>query len=297
MTVYFEDFVFWNFSLDFLLLCLTGRIMRIKISPLRVVCAAVFGTLYALCIFSPRLIFFHSAAGRILISCILILICFKTFSPADFARKFFVFYLISFLLGGTAFAVENFLPSFSSNKALTLLLAVSSLITIGFSYFINVFMRRELVRKSQIFTARISVGDKSVQLDCLCDTGNSLQSPFSSRPVIVLELSAVSALFPEHLVNCIADKSMDVSEKLSILGSNFCLLPFRSLGAENSLLIGFKNASIVFGKNSADTTDSGARKSDAVLGLYTSRLSTDGSFRALANLQFFEENFYEESFC
>lgn len=296
MEIYFEDFVFWNFSLDLMLLCLTGRLMRIKISRVRIIFAAAFGTLYALCIFSPQLIVLHSALGRIFVSCILIAICFRTFSAADFAKKFIVFYLVSFLLGGTAFAVESFLPALSDSGALTPLLGASALLTIGLSYFLNVFMRRELLRKSQIFSASISAGDKCVRINCLCDTGNSLQSPFSAKPVIVTELSAVSALFPQSTVECLTDESTELSEKLRMLGKDFCLLTYRAVGTDCSFLIGFKNAAVTFEKSVADTESSGVKKSEAVLALYTSKLSADGSFSALANLQFFEENFYEKSF-
>lgn len=211
-------------------------------------------------------------------------------------KKFSLFYLFSFLLGGMAFAMAELSSSFYEHRGIIVTLLISCVATAAFSKFINIFLRRDMLKKSQIFTAYVSAYDKFVKVPCFCDTGNCMQDSLSSKPVVILELDAVSSLFSKEQLDYLKDKFMGESEKLSHLGTDFCLLPFKSLGTESSFIMGFRKGKILLDENSSGQNAS-LKESDAVLGIYLSKLSSDGSFRGLANLQFFEENFYEKSFC
>ena len=74
---------------------------------------------------------------------------------------------------------------------------------------------------------------KAVSLSVLLDTGNLLKDPISQKPVIIVEKDALRGIIP-------LDINADDIEKLSEHIDDVRLIPFRSLGMENGILVGFK---------------------------------------------------------
>ena len=121
-----------------------------------------------------------------------------------------------------------------------------------------------------------------IMLSALIDTGNSLYDPLTDSPVVVVEFNAIKNILPLEIQN-IFDESIedDLASVTQIVSSSkwlsrFRLIPFKSLGKENGMLIGFKPDYIEVGEN---TKIRGAR--NVIIGIYNRALSKNDNYNAL----------------
>ena len=82
------------------------------------------------------------------------------------------------------------------------------------------------------------------------DTGNRLQDPFSSLPVIVIDYRSLEGLLPPSLFRHLADEEAEpwsALEKLSdpALACCFTLIPCRGVGRGSEILLGLKPDDVV----------------------------------------------------
>jgi len=128
----------------------------------------------------------------------------------------------------------------------------------------------------------VCLGEVTLRLNALIDTGNRLRDPISGSPVILLEYSAVADALPERVRRAfMAFDAGDfglVSELLadSAWLSRFRVIPFVSVGEERGLLAGFRVDEVrVLGGPRATSSR------NAVVGVLMKRFSPEGAFAAL----------------
>ncbi|MBQ8509888.1 MAG: sigma-E processing peptidase SpoIIGA [Clostridia bacterium] len=188
-VIYADSLLALNFSMDFLALFLSGKVLRSKIRPGRLSLAAGLGALYSLlAVFLSE----TSMGGRITSTCAwaactpaMAAIAYGGSLPV-IAKTTLLFGGVSLALGGTMTALYSLLgrlggvPSADAGSPLTFALIV--LISGGVSLLWN-RARRESVREVSVC---ISVGGETVTLRCLVDSGNLLIEPISGKPVIIV---------------------------------------------------------------------------------------------------------------
>lgn len=128
----------------------------------------------------------------------------------------------------------------------------------------------------------VRLGEVTLKLNALIDTGNRLRDPITGSPVILLEYSAVADALPERVRRAfMAFDAGDfglVSELLadSRWLSRFRVIPFVSVGEERGLLAGFRVDEVrVLGGPRATSSR------NAVVGVLMRRVSPEGAFAAL----------------
>lgn len=92
---------------------------------------------------------------------------------------------------------------------------------------------------------KISWGGKEKELTAMIDTGNRLRDPFGRRPVIVADFRGLKDVLPPEVYQSLADSALqpwDVLERLPdpALALFFTVLPFRSVGGGDDILLGFR---------------------------------------------------------
>ncbi len=198
-----------NFSMDFLSLYVTGRILRDRQKPLRLSAAAASGALYGTAaVFLPLeglLAWGVNAAAALLI-------CFIAFGRGSVGllmRRTAVFYGISFLLGGAMTALYTFLgkrlgerrviadgsPA-TLNSSIPLAATVALAAAAGTAALIvsRVLRGRRTREPAEL---EIAVGGRSVKLSALCDSGNLASEPLGGLPVVFIRADKLKRLFPE----------------------------------------------------------------------------------------------------
>ncbi len=245
-VVYADLFFLINFSMDFLCLFLTSKILSRKFNLLRCLSAAIFGGIYAdLSLFIPLFglysIVIDAAAG-------IILCTIAFFSRREWKRLpliTLVYIAVSMALGGSMTALFNLFNKtdifdFLQNSdgdgisvwLFAALAAVSAIITLLGA---NGFKRRMSVKEAEV---ELTYGNKSVRLFAMTDSGNLLCDPISGKPCIIVDVKAISPILPQAVKNAARSPS-DTSLLDSILQKDkrrIVLVPTLTASGESILL-------------------------------------------------------------
>ena len=235
-TVYIDVFFLINFSMDFLGLFLTAKLLSRRESLLRLFLAALFGGVYACIdlIFPLEDILF---AFSVVIDA---LACFLMALIAVFHRRAIrgvfsfslVFGAISILLGGAMTALFYAFNRLGLDRAFGVgeagsdgisvwLFAVFAAIS-GFVALIGgKFFKKKASRQSG--EVEIIYGKRSVKLSCMCDSGNLLREPISQLPCILVDLDSVKGIFPRSLYDSV--RTGNIEELPSAEASRIRMIP------------------------------------------------------------------------
>ncbi|QEK11959.1 sigma-E processing peptidase SpoIIGA [Crassaminicella thermophila] len=288
--VYAEYLFIENLLMNWLILHLTGYFCKVQNSKFRIWIGATIGACYAFVFFFPSFSFMYTFLMKIIVSIFIIIITFSPYKFKEFVKLLAIFYLISFMFGGAAFALFYFtdFKGLLSNgifyiKNFTIkLLIYSGIIAYILIRFCWEYIQVKISREKIYIPVWIEVENNISKLNALLDTGNSLSDPLSKYPVIVVEYSAIKDLLPvdvQNIFNHSQDVNLDLITKMlqsSKWINRFRFIPFKSLGKENGMLMGFKPDSVKL----KDTKKLKCIK-NIVIGVYTKKLSEDGDYTAL----------------
>lgn len=225
------------------------------------------------------------------------------FSPANLkimVKQTLMFYLISFIFGGCAFALLYFINPkevlmrngvFVGKYPLqiALLSGVVGFIIIQITF---KFIKNKINKKNMFCNIKIFMSDEYVKVKALIDTGNMLKDPISKIPVIVVEKDKLYKIFPKEILNNIEkfinyniEENNIGGDKLNINEylSRFRVIPFSSLGKQNGLLLGIKVDKIHVTNFEGEEV-----KSNAIVGIYNEELTKNGMYSALIGLDVME---------
>lgn len=220
MKVYLDLVLLLNFAVNLCLLrataCLTGaRFLGIRLSL-----GAALGAAYAAACLLPGVAFLGNNLWRLVF---LILMCACAFGlNRGFLRKTGVLLLLSFALGGAAACLR--LCSFWGLLLLGGAMALAC----------RLFLKGSLHHAGQLVPVSLTLGDRSLHLSALRDSGNTLQDPFTGQPVLVVQGSEAEGLLgkldlrdPAGAMAALRKSRPEVTSRL---------IPYRALGGPGLLL-------------------------------------------------------------
>ena len=253
MTVVYIDRVFvLNTVVDYLLLLTTAQLMGAPLRRWRLGIAAVLGGSYAAAVFA--IAWLESPVVRILAGILLATIAF--WGERHLWRHIALFLLLSSTLAGLILVI-GFLCGIPNSLVQcvyyadigwwTLLGA-----TVLFYLLLELLFRQEArFSKGEIMDITVSLAGKTCQLRTLYDSGNTLRNPIDGTAVLVAETEALDSLWNAE-TNRILSQPLSPEEKLTRLYQSgdtaFSLLPFRSVGRENGLLLAVRSDYIQIGR-------------------------------------------------
>ncbi|MCD8049020.1 MAG: sigma-E processing peptidase SpoIIGA [Clostridia bacterium] len=280
MTVIYIDVLFAvNFIINILLIEASGVILRLSSVWYRTLFASALGALYAVCVFFPNLHLLYTFLMKIAFSALIVAVAYKTKNFRSFLRLWATFYAVSFVFGGCVAAVLSLTElgrktgAIYSNGIIYLNLPWQTLfVSTLIAYILVLILGR--VRKKRIACdaakriVEIRLGKKSVSLNAIIDTGNSLFDPITGDPVMVAEYDAVKPLLPEG--------EGSLLESMSRAGLKVRLIPFSSVGVDGGIMPAFLPDAV--------TIENRAVKR-CVVCICSRSLSQMGEYRALLNPQ------------
>ncbi|WP_265450421.1 sigma-E processing peptidase SpoIIGA, partial [Clostridium sp. cpc1] len=142
---------------------------------------------------------------------------------------------------------------------------------------------REL-RRVVRWQRKVGIRDRA-NIVALVDTGNSLKEPISQRPVIIVEFFAIKDLLPEKVQNLfLENEDLDLDEITDIMIESvdeikLRIIPFKAIGTENGMLLGFKPDEILI----MDESTEKKIEEEIVVGIYNNKLSNDNKYKGLLN--------------
>ena len=238
--MYLEDLLALNFLMNTVLLYLAARLTGRRLQGGRLMAGGFFAALYSLIIFLPSADFAYTWAGKIVASILIIVFTFRPKRLLEGFRLCVAFFLSSFFLAGTVFALYFFgdAPAMVRGGVFYLTaprpgllfggVLVSLLLLAGVWH----FSERQRRSKNLRFRVTIKCGEKSAEAAGLLDTGNHLRDPLSGRPLCVASYKAVEVLLPAVLRQAYRRAADPVSALAELSGPEavrYGVTPFRSL--------------------------------------------------------------------
>ena len=252
IEVYVDLLFLINAAMDGLCLCLTARLLHRRVSPWRVLVAAMLGGGYAV-----ASLFWETGRGTAILLDLMVcaLLCAVVFgSPFPKGRRFLrtalLYLLLSLILGGIMTALFSLFNRMGLTEALEgmfggedgsgdgvepwlfgLVALVGSILTLWGGRFLRGG------RVSEVYRVEVTLGGKQVTLEGMTDTGNLLRDPLSGRAVICVDGGAIGSILSPDLANYLSGKgdpvplSDDSARRVRVI-------PARTAAGE-SLLYGF----------------------------------------------------------
>lgn len=203
MVIYADVLVVINLFVNYFLLLITKRLLRISVRRIRILGGAAFGGLYSLIIFAPELplaltFFLHLVAVGVLVG-----VSFPAHNIRAYLKACAAFFVVSFGFGGIMLAVWLFFrPNgmIYQNGAvyfdiqIQVLLGTTVVCYLLFSVLFYLLKRK--APDNRLYPVVLQNADKSVHTNALLDTGNTLSDGFSEAPVLVTTERILDKLAP-----------------------------------------------------------------------------------------------------
>ncbi len=196
MTIYIDLVIFINFMFDFDLLLSLNMLLKRRTKIWKIVIGSLIGSLSLLTLFlnlNSLMLFIF----KFLISVVMILVTFKNNSRQEFIDNMVYLYLLSIILGGTLYLLNDHFSYKSSglifinkdyNINLIIILIITPLLLIGY----NIQLKKFQLNYSKYYKLDILLSGKIINLTAFLDTGNKLIDPITKKPIIIINQNVLS---------------------------------------------------------------------------------------------------------
>lgn len=215
MMVYADILVLVNFVVDYFLLLLTGVFLHKKTKLWRHLLAAVTGGAFSLYIFLPQSHFLIQTAVQLFMCAILTLVAFGFEGVKNFLRNTLTLFCVNFAYSGAMIAIWSlFKPYGMAINNSIIYFDISPIFLIAFSvlgYFIVVILKRLLKRNFlQDFYCEVIIecGDRTLKLEGIADSGNSLKDVFGMSEIFITQKDVVDAILGQEKQNPVRFRSI-----------------------------------------------------------------------------------------
>ena len=292
MTLYVDIIFLENIFMNSIILLATGVILKSQIKITRNIIGSAIGAIYAIIIYISHVTIYSSVLLKITLSFVIVYITFKPPNIKAFLKHTIIFYLTSFTFGGVAFALLYFVrpQDILMNDGVLIgtypikMILIGGIIgfviiTISFKNIKGKFTKKDMQCNIIVYN-----NEEETNIPAIIDTGNLLRDSITNMPVIVIEKRKLEGVFPksilENVGNIISGKYVELGEYTSKIR----VIPFKSLGKENGLLLGIKTELI--GIEYQDTVHS---VKNCIIGIYNGNLSRSGRYAGLVGLDVLNE--------
>lgn len=289
MYVYADIVIIINIAMNGIILVLTAWVAGINYKVWRILTASALGAVYALGGVAAELELLYTPLAKLAVAAALVYAAFGSRSGRLLAKAVACFYLVSFVLGG---AVTGWLYYFqvgtlvNTGREAWLSLSWQQLLAgTAVAVLLSVFALRRLaanlIRRRALLPVIVSYGGRQARLLSLLDTGNQLFTAVGRKPVVLVEAKALEPVLSEAVNGFLHSNQPE----LWLANLQQCCdqswlgriqpIPYQAVG-NRSLLLGFRPDSLTV------LTPAARVETDAVvIGIYSGRLSPDGSYNAL----------------
>lgn len=155
----------------------------------------------------------------------------------------------------------------------------------GFILITYVFkiVKGRISKNNMYCNIKININGKKLFTNVIIDTGNFLREPITKTPVIVIEKDELINIVPEYILGnldkIIIGKDLDLGE----YASKVRIIPFKSLGRENGILLGLKADGVI-----VELEENSINIKNVIIGIYSGTLSKMGKYHGLIGMDIIE---------
>lgn len=276
MEIYVDSLLLLNFAVNYLLLLSAVRVSGHPFSRLRLMLGAAVGAAYALAVLFPGFQFLAGLGGKLLVVTVMVLAAFGAHKSS--IRLGFMVLGASLAFAGAAILASSLSSGIMATWGTVYapldfktLILVTGLTYGGVSL---VYHRTAARTRRHIASARVTMEGRSLELNCLMDTGSSLTDPMTNRPVTVIDRSVFARLLPGLDSRALEDPATAVQAIMERYpNASPRLITFSSLGVSQGLLAAVKCRELVI---------DGRSQPGAIIALAPNPVSDNGSYEAIA---------------
>ena len=194
--VYYVEYVFAeNFLIDFILLYVTGKLLKKIIIYRRLIIASVLGAVYVILTAYIGREFMTYFIVKFSVSVLMIIIAYDSKGIKANIRAVLSFYITSLLMVGIITALY-----YLDYDRLTVNAIVFSLF-VGYAalHFFFREIKSKMEKQSYMRSVTLNINNKSKLLRAYIDTGNELTDPISGKPVIVVSIDSIKHMLGNEL--------------------------------------------------------------------------------------------------
>ena len=293
MTIYIDIVLIENLIMNYIILFTTAVVLKIKVNHIRLILASLLGAGYSIIAYMGIIKVYSSIILKIILSVLIIYIAFNPQNIKKMCKDLLLFYLVSFVFGGAAFALIYIIKPQNILMKNGLFLGTYTLKTVmlgavvAFCIIIGAFaiIKNKISKKDMFCEIEILINQKKIKTKAMIDTGNMLKEPITNVPVIVVEHILLCSCMPKEILNNLKEimggdfKNIpcDIQEKYI---SKLKLIPFSSLGKQNGMLIGIRPEYV-----KVITDEQEKINKNVIIGIYEKSLTKKGEYQALIGIE------------
>lgn len=293
MTIYIDIVLIENLIMNYIILFTTAVVLKIKVNHIRLILASLLGAGYSIIAYMGIIKVYSSIILKIILSVLIIYIAFNPQNIKKMCKDLLLFYLVSFVFGGAAFALIYIIKPQNILMKNGLFLGTYTLKTVmlgavvAFCIIIGAFaiIKNKISKKDMFCEIEILINPKKIKTKAMIDTGNMLKEPITNVPVIVVEHILLYSCMPKEILNNLKEimggdfKNIpcDIQEKYI---SKLKLIPFSSLGKQNGMLIGIRPEYV-----KVITDEQEKINKNVIIGIYEKSLTKKGEYQALIGIE------------
>lgn len=293
MTIYIDIVLIENLIMNYIILFTTAVVLKIKVNHIRLILASLLGAGYSIIAYMGIIKVYSSIILKIILSVLIIYIAFNPQNIKKMCKDLLLFYLVSFVFGGAAFALIYIIKPQNILMKNGLFLGTYTLKTVmlgaivAFCIIIGAFaiIKNKISKKDMFCEIEILINQKKIKTKAMIDTGNMLKEPITNVPVIVVEHILLYSCMPKEILNNLKEimggdfKNIpcDIQEKYI---SKLKLIPFSSLEKQNGMLIGIRPEYV-----KVITDEQEKINKNVIIGIYEKSLTKKGEYQALIGIE------------
>ena len=276
--VYYIEYIFAeNFLIDFILLFITGKLIKSDIVYKRIIAASFIGAVYVILTVYVGREFMTFFIVKFSVSVLMLMVSFDIKGIIANIRVILCFYIISLIMVGIMTALYYLIYDRLTVNAIVLSLFV------GYAalHFFFREIKARIDKNNYMRTVVINVGSLSSTLKAFIDTGNELSDPMTKKPVIVVNIESLRNILSEELYCNILrfyENKDDNFESLLSGSNNYNLriIRYDTISSKGEMMV-------VFTPDNIEVKGNGKSISvvDAVIGIYPNKISRKGDYDAL----------------
>lgn len=290
MSIYIDLLFLENVIVNYGVLLVTEKLSGGYSTVLRKFISATVGAVYlVVMLLCPQIDTLFTVGGKVLLSILMVAIAFPGSKLKNWFKALLSFYISSFIFAGAGYALMSVLNQgiyfrngefYNEMKSDGLLLILTLLFGFLMVRAFTDLFRKRIEKESYIVNTYIRLGGRTVCLQALIDTGNSLMDPVSQCPVMVAELESLKELLPDGMVKWLENWTQ-TREMINTNGDSdwikrVRLIPFHSIGTNSGMLPGFKPDSVCIEKEELHF-----ERTQVVVCISQNRLSSGDQYRAI----------------
>lgn len=295
MTIYVDIVLIENLCMNYIILLATGYIIKIKVNHLRLLCSSAIGAVYAILAYAQIFTLYTNFAVKIILSICMVYIAFNPKNMKGMIKELIIFYLVSFTLGGCAFALLYLVKPqeiFMKNGVYIGTYPIKIALLGGLVGFVIVYtafrsIKNKMSKSELLYNISIKINEKELTTKVILDTGNMLKDPISQRPVVLIERDVLTKVLPNELLknlDCILGGDLKNQNGTSEeYRTRLRIIPFTSVGKENGMILGIKTDEV---KVFTDVEE--IVKKHVVVGIHSGKFSRNNKYFGLIGLELLE---------